>query len=176
MTRRLDVSALVSLVGRDRLRAELDQEDWFLLEMLDNIPTVFRRVTISSDINPIEWLIYNDLWFALQLMDRYLLEEPSVASKVVKIVTGDRYEPESSIWLDRAVNQAIPLLRRQKELPIEVADILWNTMSGLSVNYILYQLLRSGDWSSIVLRRADGTDPFDDKKELLIEQIVLDQK
>ena len=120
MAIRLDIAALIALIGEDKLREELDKNTWYL-HCIDSgkihIDSTWRFTTIS---NPIEYLLFNNMDFF-----QY------VAFRLSEIYDHDKFENEDDYmsWLYEQLDEVM-------EIPIEAAELLWKTINSYTHNEI----------------------------------------
>jgi transcription termination factor NusB len=79
MARRLDISALVTLIGKDKIRSELDKNIYYY-NIIDRdnddkrfpyrLYNVFERFEVPENVSPLEYLIFNKLDFLKWIIGR----------------------------------------------------------------------------------------------------------
>jgi len=129
MALRLDITALISLVGEDKLREELNKNTWYIqfIDIRDiNVNSITRFTTTS---NPIEYLLFNDTDFF-----RY------IAFRLPNIYDHDKFESEDdySSWLYEQLDE-------EMKIPIDSAELLWKTINSYSHDQIINLFNEDGD-------------------------------
>ncbi len=71
MTNRLDVSALVTLVGKDKIRSEINKNTWYynIIYMYNEGDPILNLFEVPDGVAPLEYLVFNDLLFLRWILD-----------------------------------------------------------------------------------------------------------
>ncbi len=165
MAMRLDVAALISLVGEDKLREELNKNTWYL-QFIDNSLTsrgngnrfntieVFSINQITTANNPIEYLLFNDADFF-----RY------IAFKMINVYDHTKFDNDDD-YSDWLYNE----LDFEHELSLDVAEYIWKAINEYNHDQIK-QLFEQDDYNLYLLYDKDHIqvlpNNFDKTKKFL---------
>jgi len=129
MAIRLDVAALISLVGNDRLQEELDKNTWYIqVVTVGNYRTPTRVDNITrfkTTLNPIEYLLFNNLDFF-----------ETIALRMSDIFDTDKLDGIT-------------------EIPIDDAEFIWKTIKDTFDRRDMNLLFNQDEYRAIILFDKD---------------------
>ena len=155
---RLDIKSLISLVDEDQLREELDKNVYYWYwycpaTTCDEYEAKYHR--FKTDINPFEYLIFNDDKFTGVLLDNAF---PDIKKKILLDIQNDyiKYknrEQTTCIYIDylnRVYDDCIEEIDKEFKVnrlneylswnSTEFAKIIWDNLLCVKLNDIVYRL------------------------------------
>lgn len=148
MSRRLDTSAAIKLLGEDKLREELDKNVWYLqsiditeLNPVERFPIIkchnFTRFITTG--NPIEYLLFNNVDFFRDIVTKSVLTfDPT------KFTDLDHY----IVWLKEKLGD-------EPGIPIDVAEIIWSSIKNDLTYAQIINLFQQYDYFTLILFDKD---------------------
>lgn len=178
MNRRLDVRALISIVGEEKLREELLSTVYVFLHLRSNGVAYLYHYTVPREVNPIEYLVYNNA-YSVACIVKYLLQPPQFYPSHVDYT--DAINKVLQPFADKDLTQytpfdanyeheiALEMLSEAEDVPTELADLVWGIIGAM--DKYDFKLLLDRPNETVDLRKLDGDQYLEYDRDMLIRDL-----
>ncbi len=169
MTNRLDASALIKLVGKEKVRQELDKNIWNYTIIDTNnyiafVPkTISKRIEVPNGVTPLEHMFFNDSDFLRWIINNLWEDLSDLDDEIVAFIEGDSDElltkQMQSLWET--------LLDAIVELPVDSLNSLFLD----SIEKGVYAMIYDANMN-VVFPTAKSKSKILAKKFIGVEEVV----
>ncbi len=156
MSKRLDVSALISIAGEDKVRKELNKRTWYFNLVDTNVTTnnipnrELRRLIVPNNVKPLEYAFFNS---------------PEFLGWIVRTIS---YAHQYS-FLDKSIDKILEYVYEDDihDIPSKYMNKVWKVVEILSrkdLNDLFVDSIKEGIYAFLYDGDTSPVFPVEDKE------------